>query len=343
MTLKDRIELLVALGEYLKSDSEALNAVITQAYIQNRWFTTENSKKAISNIANEFLDKEKLENWAKSYKIEADNSIEKSVGIVMAGNIPLVGFHDFLCVFVAGHKAVIKPSDKDKVLLLHLFDFLSNQNEAFKNYIELTQRLTTFDAVIATGSNNTARYFEAYFGKYPNIIRKNRTSIAVISGDETLEELILLGIDVFEYFGLGCRNVSKLFVPKDYSFELMMEAFHHYKEIVLHNKYKNNYDYSYTLLTMNKIPTIFGTCVLMTENDGLQGRISQLFYNQYEDEKSLKKDLLSQKEGIQCVVSNSTIEGLPNVGFGQTQQPSLSDYADGVDTMAFLTSSSFFV
>lgn len=341
MTLKDRIELLVALGEYLKSDSEALNAAITQAYIQNRWFSIGNSKKAIANIATEFLEREKLENWAKAYEIDAETTTQKSVGIVMAGNIPLVGFHDFLCVFVAGHKALIKPSDKDKVLLLHIFEFLSNENEAFKNCIELSQRFTDFDAVIATGSNNTARYFEAYFGKYPNIIRKNRTSVAVISGDETMEELIALGIDVFEYFGLGCRNVSKLFVPKGYSFEKMMEAFHHYKEIVLHNKYKNNYDYSYTLLTMNKIPTIFGTCVLITENDGLQGRISQLFYNQYEDENSLEQDLLSQKEDIQCVVSNTNFEGLPNVNFGQTQQPSLFDYADGVDTMAFLTSRSF--
>lgn len=338
MTLQDRIELLVALGEYLKSDSEALNAVITQAYVQNRWFTIENSKKAIANIANEFLEREKLENWAKAYEIEKDNSTKKSVGIVMAGNIPLVGFHDFLCVFVAGHKALVKPSDKDKVLLLHIFEFLSNENEDFKNYMELRERLTDFDAVIATGSNNTARYFESYFGKYPNIIRKNRTSVALISGNETMEELIALGIDVFEYFGLGCRNVSKLFVPKGYNFEKMMEAFHHYKEIVLHNKYKNNYDYSYTLLTMNRIPTIFGTCVLLTENEGLQGRISQLFYNHYEDKKSLKQDLLSQKEAIQCVVSHTTFEGLPNVNFGETQQPSLMDYADGVDTMAFLTS-----
>lgn len=335
MTLQDRIDALVALGERLQSETEMVNAAKHLAYIRNRWFTVENSQKAIDNIVNAFLKRELLENWAKAYKI--DNQSPKRVGLVMAGNIPLVGFHDFMSVFLAGHKAKIKLSEKDTVLMELVFKLLESINSEFKNHIEIVDRLTDFDAVIATGSNNTARYFEAYFGKVPNIIRRNRTSVAVLTGEETHEDLLALGIDIFEYFGLGCRNVSKLYLPQGYDFNAMMEAFHSFKELVLHNKYKNNYDYSYTLLTMNKIPTVFGTCILLSKNESLQSRISQVHYGFYENQNDLKKTLEQQQADIQCVVSKNPVVDFSAVQFGATQTPSLTDYADGVDTMAFLT------
>lgn len=335
MTLQERIDALVELGERLKSEEEKIAAAKQLAYIHNKWFTVENSQKAIDNICSAFLDRTALENWVAAYDIEHQSP--KTVGLVMAGNIPLVGFHDFISVFIAGHKAKIKLSEKDTVLMQLVFQLLKEINPSFEHYLEIVDRLTDFDAVIATGSNNTARYFEAYFGKYPNIIRRNRTSVAVLTGKETKADLIALGRDIFEYFGLGCRNVSKLFLPKGYDFNEMMEAFHTYKELVLHNKYKNNYDYSYTLLTMNKIPTVFGTCVLLSENESLQSRISQVHYSYYEDEQVLKEILESHLSDIQCIVSKNPVIDYSNVQFGETQIPSLIDYADGVDTMAFLT------
>lgn len=335
MNLQDRIDALVTLGSRLTPDNQALNAAVQQAFINNRWFTIENCHKAINNIVTAFLQKEALENWVKNYNIQTETP--KTVGLIMAGNIPLVGFHDFLCVFISGHKAKIKLSDKDKFLMLFIFQTLLEINPDFKNHIELTERLSNFEAVIATGSNNTARYFETYFGKYPNIIRKNRTSVAVLSGKETEEELIAFGKDIFEYFGLGCRNVSKVYLPKGYDFEPLMKALHHYKEIVYHNKYKNNYDYSYTLLTMNKIPTVFGTCLLLSENASLHARISQMHYEYYDNEADIVTELSKYQSEIQCVVSNHPIKTIPIIQFGQTQVPSLSDYADGVDTMEFLT------
>lgn len=334
MTLQDRIAALVELGNRLNSNDEKLEVAIRQAYIQNPWFTIENCQKAIKNIVEGFLQKEKLENWAKAYNIKTETP--KTVGLVMAGNIPLVGFHDFMCVFMAGHKAKVKLSDKDTVLMEFVFNTLIEINPNVQNYIEQIERLTDFDAVIATGSNNTARYFEAYFGNVPNIIRKNRTSVAVLSGEETTEELTQFGHDVFDYFGLGCRNVSKLFVPKDYNFEPLMEVFHSFNDIIYHNKYKNNYDYNYTLMTMNKIPTVFGTCLLLSENEGFQSRIAQMHFSYYDNQADLIPILKAHEAEIQCIVSKTAIGDFQNISFGQTQFPSLSDYADGVDTMEFL-------
>lgn len=336
MTLQERIDALVELGNRLNSDNEQLELAIRQAYIQNPWFTIENCQKAIKSIATAFLQKEKLENWAKAYDVKTE--IPKTVGLVMAGNIPLVGFHDFMCVFVAGHKTKVKLSDKDTVLMDFVFNNLIDINPNVQNYIEKIERLTDFDAVIATGSNNTARYFESYFGKYPNIIRKNRTSVAVLSGDETTEELTQFGHDIFDYFGLGCRNVSKLFVPKGYNFEPLMAVLHSFNQIVHHNKYKNNYDYNYTLMTMNKIPTVFGTCLLLSENEGFQSRIAQMHFSYYDNKTVLVEKIAAHEFEIQCLVSKNPIGNIPNIQFGQTQVPTLSDYADGVDTMEFLIS-----
>ncbi|MGB1120537.1 MAG: acyl-CoA reductase [Saprospiraceae bacterium] len=335
MTLQQRIDTLVTLGERLQSETEIVNAAKQLAYIRNKWFTVENSQKAIDHIVHAFLQRELLENWAKAYNI--DKQSPKKVGLVMAGNIPLVGFHDFMSVFLAGHEAKIKLSEKDTVLMELVFKLLKSIDSDCKNYIEIIDRLTDFEAVIATGSNSTVRYFEVYFGKVPNIIRRNGTSVAVLTGEETKEDLLALGVDIFEYFGLGSRNVSKLYLPKGYDFNSMMEVFHSFKELVLHNKYKNNYDYSYTLLTMNKIPTVFGTCILLSENESLQSRISQVHYGFYDDQEELKSTLEKHQSDIQYVVSKNPVVDFSHVPFGQTQTPSLTDYVDGVDTMAFLT------
>ncbi len=336
MNLSNRIDLLALLGKHLEKESEELQAVITKTFIHNGWFTVENIKESIRAISTQFLDKAKLEKWAAQYRI-ADIQQPKNVALVMAGNIPLVGFHDWLCVFLSGHKAIVKLSDKDKFLLPYIFDFLSDLEPSVENYVQTTGFLKDFDVVIATGSNNSARYFESYFGKYPHIIRKNRTSVAVLEGNETKEELLELGKDIFKYFGLGCRSVSKIYVPENYDFEFLMETLHEFKDIVLHHKYKNNFDYNFTLLILNKIKHYSCGCLLLREGESLHSRIAGMHYEVYHDVEDLKTHFKEKAEEIQCIVSKKTIGDLPITPLGKSQEPSLTDYADGVDTMAFLT------
>ncbi len=263
--------------------------------------------------------------------------IPQTIALVLAGNIPLVGFHDILCVFAAGHKARIKLSDKDPYLLPLLLEILKEIDARTADYFDTTtERLTNFDAVIATGSNNSARYFEAYFGKYPHIIRKNRNAVAILRGSETVEELRLLGDDIFQYFGLGCRNVSKLYLPRGYNFNLLLETLHERNEIVLHDKYKNNFDYNFTLLILNKIKYESNGCILMREATEIASPISVVYYEFYDDLNQLTTDLLIKKDEIQLVVAASPLPHLMTFNFGEAQKPSLSDYADGVDTMQFL-------
>ena len=270
-------------------------------------------------------------------KSEIQNPKSQRVGLVLAGNIPLVGFHDILCVFVAGHQSVVKLSDKDPFLLPMLLDFLKEIDAQTAAYFSTTtERLGGFDAVIATGSNNSARYFEAYFGKYPHIIRKNRNAVGVLRGTETAEELRLLGNDIFQYFGLGCRNVSKLYLPKGYNFTLLLETLHERNDIVLHDKYKNNFDYNFTLLILNKIKYESNGCLLMREAEEIASPISMVYYEFYDDLTDLTKILHAKQDQIQLVVASSPIENLTTFNFGEAQKPSLSDYADGVDTLQFL-------
>ena len=275
MNLKDRIDVLVELGKNLQNKSEELKSLVVVSHHQNLWFTEENIYKAIDSIIDRFLQLQLLEEWLSNYKI-TENREMQSVGLVLAGNIPLVGFYDMMCVFLAGHKSKIKLSEKDKTLIPHFIKIMSESNPEVSDYFEIVERLDNFDAVIATGSNNSARYFESYFGKFPNIIRKNRNAVAILSGDESKTQLNALGVDVLQYFGLGCRNVSKLYLPEGFDFKPLLEAFHEFKEIVLHDKYKNNFDYNYTLLILNKIKYEANGCILMTEETSLQSRIAQL-------------------------------------------------------------------
>ncbi len=334
MKLSERIDILTVLGEHLKTGSEQLDAEIQRTYFNNRWFTKENIYQSIESISRLFLQKTSLEDWISGYRIN-DVQPARKVGLVLAGNIPLVGFHDILSVFISGHIAQIKLSEKDKYLIPYFIKVMSEADGRAGAYFEITERLKNPEAVIATGSNNSARYFEAYFGKYPNIIRKNRNAVAVLDGGESREELELLGKDIFQYFGLGCRNVSKLYLPRDYAFEPLLEALHAYKEVVLHDKYKNNFDYNYTLLILNNIPHQSNGCILLTEDTALQSRIAQLHYEYYDDSEDLKSKLKERRNEIQCIVGkdNANWRAVP---FGKAQYPELKDYADGVDTLAFL-------
>jgi hypothetical protein len=327
MKLQNRIELLSKLGKNLSLKSEALEIVKNKVTIENGWFIKEFVENALQAIITEFLDEQKLHNWANHYHLD-DNIGGKNVGVVMAGNIPAVGFHDFLCLFISGHKQTIKLSSRDSVLIKYFANELITLDSTCSQYFTFEDMLKGCDAYIATGSNNTSRYFEQYFGKYPNIIRKNRTSVAIITGDETADDLDKLADDVHLYFGLGCRNVTKLYVPAEYNFVPLLKAFDKYKYLADNNKYKNNYDYQLSLALMNNIFYMTNEATLLIENDQIFSAISQLNYSYYNNISEL--NVLKNNEAIQCVVGNNYIP------FGMAQKPSLFSYADGVDTMEFL-------
>ncbi len=328
MNLQKRIEISGKLQQYLLANEEEWQQVKTTASFHNGWFTVDFIDLAVQNICTQFLQKEKLEQWAAHYHLD-DNIGGKNIGIVMAGNIPLVGFHDFLCVFMSGHRQTIKLSSKDDILLKHLVDKMTTWEPSLKNYISFAEMLKGCDAYIATGSNNSARYFNQYFAKYPNIIRRNRTAVAIISGNETATELELLSDDVHQYFGLGCRNVTKLFVPVGYDFVPLLQAFDKYAYFADHHKFKNNYDYQLSIALLNNIYYMTNGSALLLENDAIFSAISQLNYSFYEDENKVLESLKGN-EDIQCICGHL---GIP---YGQAQYPALMDYADGVDTMQFL-------
>ncbi len=335
MELKDRIELLVALGEYLAQPNEVLDAVIHQTYIHNPWFTKANTQRSLTGIREAFLQREALQNWADHYAI-GNQGQKCQIGLVLAGNIPLVGFHDVLSVFITGHEALIKLSDKDRYLLPHCLEWMKKQNPAVGAYFQVVDKLENYDAVIATGSNNSARYFEAYFGHKPHIIRRNRNGVAVLTGQESEADLSGLADDVLAYFGLGCRNVSKIYVPKEYQFEPLLEALHEHRELAMHNKYKNNFDYNYTLLILNKIEHLANGCILLIEDPSLTSRIASLHYEFYAETDALRAELTQRSDEIQCIVSAGALDGISTLAPGTAQLPSLQDYADGVDTVQFL-------
>ncbi|MEM9076384.1 MAG: acyl-CoA reductase [Bacteroidota bacterium] len=310
-----------------------LQDILFRAEVKNSWFTSENLMFSLYQWANA-LTEDNLNQWLTDYNIEQGKN-PKTVAIIMAGNIPLVGFHDFLCVLLSGHRVLAKLSTNDSLLLPFLTEILIDSAPDLKDFIQFTEeKLTDFDAVIATGSNNTSRYFEYYFGKYPNIIRKNRNSVAVLSGDETDSELRALGADVFRYFGLGCRNISKLYVPSGYNFDSFYKAIFDYQDIINQNKYVNNYDYNKAVYLMSEINVLDNGFLVLKEDQGFASPIACLFYEFYENESSLKEKITNQQENIQCIVSKGWFAN--EIPFGHTQMPSLNDYADGVDTLDFL-------
>ncbi|MET0467027.1 MAG: acyl-CoA reductase [Chitinophagaceae bacterium] len=329
MNLRQRISLLDQLGSYMRSEAEDWVAIKDRASRENGWFTPEFVEMACRQVADAFLQKEILEKWTAAYQLPDENPAPKSVGIVMAGNIPLVGFHDLLCVFISGHIATIKTSSKDKVLLPHLAGKLAEWDKSVSQLIVFAERLAGCDAYIATGSNNSAGYFDYYFRKYPNIIRRNRTSVAVLTGRESRTELEYLADDVYAYFGLGCRNVTKLYVPEEYNFEPLLNAFRKYHHLFDHHKYKNNYDYNLALHLLNNKFYMSNDSILLVEEKSVFSPISQLNYEFYAEADALK-DSMTGNDDLQCIV------GSAYTPFGSAQKPRIDDYADGVDTMAFL-------
>ena len=329
MQLEKRKTLLVRLGEYMLQQDDAWTKTRDKAYEENRWFIPEFISLSVESVALNFLQPEAVDNLINSYDLPNDNPHPKKVGIVMAGNIPLVGFHDFLCVFLTGHIAFIKPSSKDEALIKHLVQKLVEWESSLASMIQFGELLKGCDAYIATGSNNTSRYFEHYFQKYPHIIRKNRTSVAILTGDETKEELEKLAGDVYQYFGLGCRNITKIYVPKAYDFVPLLQAFNKYEYLINHNKYKNNYDYNLAILLINNRYYMTNGSILLVEDTSITSPISQLNYEFYLDRTAVQKKL-HDNPAIQCVLSDET------TAFGKAQQPTICDFADGVDTVAFL-------
>lgn len=316
----------------VESSWPELQRVVEEAHRQNAWFTPGDQYFALAHWG-EILQEAGLRRWLGNYPPPTDNP--KTIGLVMAGNVPLVGLHDLLCVLFSGHRALVKCASNASVLLPFLAGELQRLHPHWQNRIEFTDRqLSGFDAVIATGSNNTSRYFEYYFGRGPHIIRKNRNSIAVLTGRETPDELEGLAEDVFRYFGMGCRSVSKLYVPVGYDFDPLFGAFYRFRDLAQHQKYANNYDYNKAVFLMSGSPMLDNGFLLLKEDQGLGSPIGTLFYETYEDPGSLRDQLEQLSEELQCVVGNSGTGG--NTGFGKTQRPALDAYADGVDTLEFL-------
>ncbi|MEM1336486.1 MAG: acyl-CoA reductase [Bacteroidota bacterium] len=334
----------VKLGSFLNIFCEAekdttdpwnskLEKVIEEAGVHNPWFTRDNVNYVLAYWGRQLSEKN-ITQWLSPYTLP-NQELPKQIAVIMAGNIPLVGFHDFLCVLFSGNTVVAKLSSNDRVVLPFLTEYLKAMDPGLEDRIFFTQgKLNDFDAVIATGSNNTGRYFDYYFGKYPNLIRKNRNSVAVLSGNEKQESLRLLGEDLFRYFGLGCRSVSKIYVPEDYDFTPLFKAILPWESLLQSNKYANNYEYNRAVYLLSDFDVLDNGFLILKEDTGIASPIGVLYFEYYKDPEQLKQQLLAASNTIQCIVAENFT---PNkVALGQTQLPALKDYADGVDTMAFL-------
>lgn len=348
--LTTRIEAFVKLGSFFEDFCNSVAIIddnvihnsaifnefdekISLAKHKNGWFNRENILYSLKSWAT-VLTKEKLQNWISNYTFKSEIA-PKNVAIIMAGNIPLVGFHDFISVLITGHNAIIKVSSNDTILLPFVADILLQIEPKFKEAIVFKEaQLPHFDLVIATGSNNTARYFEHYFKSKPHIIRKNRNSVAVLTGNESVAQLKALGNDIFQYYGLGCRSVSKLLVPKDYNFDAFFKAIYDYHPIVEQVKYANNYDYNKAVYLMSEFKLLDNGFLILKEDKSYASPIASLCYEKYDSLESVVEQIQLDSEKIQCIVSNGVIES--EIPFGKTQLPSLNDYADGVDTIDFL-------
>lgn len=351
MLQKTKINSFVALGDFLSQFSldsnlrkqgvlnndaffDSFEALLELSQSHNGWFTKEQVYYAVNSWA-EALTETNLNEWLLNY--DFSKVTPRKVGLILAGNIPLVGFHDFLSVLIAGHSVLVKTSSNDQHLIKFFANYLISVNNDLEERITFTDgKLENFDAVIATGSNNTARYFEYYFKNKPSIIRKNRNSVAILTGNETHENLVNLGEDIFRYFGLGCRNVSKIFVPKGYNFDSFFKAIFEFQDVIHYEKYANNYDYNKAVFLMSNFKLLDNGFLTLKEDSSYSSPISSVFYEFYEDLEILKNRLKNEGDQIQCIVSDHLIDN--SIAFGQTQKPKLWDYADNVDTLKFLNS-----
>lgn len=332
MNLNRRIEAFAKLGLVIKQSNK--EDLIRRAISANNWFTPENINFALNAIANEMLNKESLIEWMKDEQV--DSLQTKTVALILAGNIPAVGWHDILSVLILGLKAQIKLSSKDSVLIKYLINHIIEIEPLFKNQVEFVEKPVGFDAIIATGSNNSSLYFKHYFSKYPHIIRSNRKSIGIIFNDTSKEDIKKIGEDIFTHFGLGCRNISKLFIEDGVKLEEIMEILHDYKEINMHNKYRNNYDYNYTISLLNKDNFLMNGAMLLLENDSIHSRIATVHYELFSEIESVKSKIADYSEDIQCIVSPKLINDLNIISPGKAQSPKLNDYADNINTIEFL-------
>lgn len=349
MDLEQRINAFVKLGAFLnqfqqnesiRNENIEANELFYDGFKHqlklaeehNGWFTKENITFTLKNWSNALTNKN-INQWISKYNFKTSNS--QTVAIIMAGNIPLVGFHDFLSVLISGHNVLVKQSSNDKHILPFLAKYLEVVEPDFKGKIKFTEeKLENFDAVIATGSDNTARYFEYYFKNKPSIIRKNRNSVAVLTGNETKEELEALADDIFRYYGLGCRNVSKFFIPKDYNFDAFFNAVYKWHSIIDGSKYANNYDYNKAVYLMSEFEMLENGFLMIKEDESYSSPIATLFYEKYNSIAELQQQLDTDSDKIQCIVANGFIDN--EITFGETQNPQLWDYADNVDTVDFL-------
>ncbi len=340
MTLKERIEGFAQVGDFIerhysnnhaeheKQLHEGLNALIHAAYVHNNWFIEPYTNLAIQNIGS-WLNRPELTTFAK----DTDVKNSKTVAVICAGNIPLVGFHDVMCVLLSGHRLLVKLSADDQVLMPFFMKLLVHYAPEMESQIQFASgKLAGFDAVIATGSNNTASHFHYYFGKYPNIIRKSRTSVAVLTGEETDEELSGLADDIFLYFGLGCRNVSKLLVPANYQFDRFFPAMLKYGHVINHNKYGNNYEYQRALYLLEQIPFLDNNFLMVTESAKVHSPAGLIYYETYAHDEALQHWLKEHEEEIQCVTGKNFTP------FGYSQKPVISEFADHINTLDFLLS-----
>ena len=323
-------EFLAKNSEYYNENDVEFQQVLKKSEIENPWFTADNQKYALKQWS-ELLTEENINEWLQHY---SPSKTSKKVGLILAGNIPLVGLHDVISVILSNHIPLIKLSSKDKTMLPFLLKKWSEFSEEAINF-EFVERLENFDAVIATGSNNTARYLEYYFKNHLSIIRKNRTSIAVLKGDEKEEELKLLAHDIFQYFGLGCRNVTRIFIPQDFIIDRLFQSFLDFKEIINHNKYANNYDYNRAVYLLNQDKFWDNNFVMLKEDVQLFSPLSVINFSRYSSLDEVKDFIAENEENIQCIVAKNDL-GIDSIQFGEAQNPGLNTYADNVDTMKFL-------
>jgi hypothetical protein len=340
MNINRRIQLISDIGEFLKNyldenydnnnDNKLVEFkdVIIKAQSKNPWFTDANIKVNLTYWSKK-LTKHNLNKWLSKYNL--NNTSRKNIAIIMAGNIPLVGFHDFICVFLSGHNSIIKLSNSDSCIIPFLTDLMKLPSERI---VYSDSFLKDYDGVIATGSDNTSRYFDYYFKNKRSIIRKNRNSIAILNGEESDDDLKSLSQDIFTYFGLGCRNVSKLYVPKNYNFDLFFNSIFCYKELINNHKYANNYDYNKAIYLMSEYKFLDNGFFIVKEGNEMHSPISTINFEYYDNVSILKEKINLEDDNIQCIVSNIEFKG--KVNFGETQNPSLNQYADNIDVMRFL-------
>lgn len=322
------------LSDFIGQPDDEFNALLESASNHNAWFKTEEVKRALSSLQ-EMLEPAALETWFEQIEVTEK---PKNIGLILAGNIPMVGFHDVLCVLATGNRAMIKLSSSDNQLLPALLKQLVRLEPLLAGQISYVDRLKDFDAIIATGSNNTSRYFDYYFGKVPNIIRKNRNSIAVLNGQETPAEIEQLGHDIFDYYGMGCRSVSKIYLPEGYEIKNFFEPLQGYQTIINHFKYNNNYDYNKSIYLVNAEPHFDNGFLLLKQDEGLSSPLAVLYFEYYSSLPELNEKLKTISGDIQCIVTGTDLE-LDNdlVSFGGSQHPRLWDYADNVNTIEFLS------